>query len=92
VPTSKRSRFDSSHEISTRAAANILGAPSGVQAIVLTGSHKGTSKVVGGRLRLGAGPADGLLALCAQSNAVATTNTAAAMSTIHRRRRPRAAF
>ncbi|MEA2749614.1 MAG: hypothetical protein QOI41_3757, partial [Myxococcales bacterium] len=51
--TVKRSRFDSSHEISTRAAANILGAPSGVQAIVLTGSHKGTSKVVGGRLTIG---------------------------------------
>ena len=53
APHSKRSRFDSSHEISTRAAANILGAPSGVQAIVLTGSHKGTSKVVGGRLTIG---------------------------------------
>ena len=53
APHSKRSRFESSHEISTRAAANILGAPSGVQAIVLTGSHKGTSKVVGGRLTIG---------------------------------------
>ena len=53
APHSKRSRFESSHEISTRAAANILGAPSGVQAIVLTGSHRGTSKVVGGRLTIG---------------------------------------
>ena len=61
APTSKRARFDSSHEISTRAAANILGAPSGVQAIVLTGSHKGTSKVVGGRLTIGKAPDNDLV-------------------------------
>src|SRR6185369_12411755 len=40
-------------EISTRAAASVLGAPSGVQAIVLSGTHKGMSKVVGGRLTIG---------------------------------------
>lgn len=52
-PTSKRARYESSHEISTRAAASVLGAPSGLQAIVLSGSHKGTSKIVGGRLTIG---------------------------------------
>jgi len=38
-PMSRRQRYESAHEISTRAAASILGAPSGLQAIVLTGSH-----------------------------------------------------
>ncbi len=52
-PTSRRRTYDSGNEISTRAAASLLGAPSGVQAIVLTGAHKGTSKVVGGRLTIG---------------------------------------
>ncbi len=41
------------HEVSTRAAVNVLGAPAGLQAIVLTGLHKGLSKVVGGRLTIG---------------------------------------
>jgi transcriptional regulator with GAF, ATPase, and Fis domain len=41
-------------EIATRAAGmSVLGAPSGVQALVLSGSHKGASKVVGGRLTIG---------------------------------------
>jgi transcriptional regulator with GAF, ATPase, and Fis domain len=41
-------------EISTRAAGmSVLSAPSGVQALVLSGGHKGTSKVVGGRLTIG---------------------------------------
>ena len=41
------------HEISTRAAGGILGAPSGVMALVLSGAHKGMTKVVGGRLTVG---------------------------------------
>jgi transcriptional regulator with GAF, ATPase, and Fis domain len=40
-------------EISTRAAGGVGGAPTGVLALVLSGSHKGTSKVVGGRLTIG---------------------------------------
>ncbi|MBS2017951.1 MAG: sigma 54-interacting transcriptional regulator [Deltaproteobacteria bacterium] len=40
-------------EAATRAAASVLGAPSGIQALVLSGAHKGTSKVVGGRLTIG---------------------------------------
>jgi transcriptional regulator with GAF, ATPase, and Fis domain len=52
-PEEQRPRFESSHEISTRAAGGILGAPSGVMALVLSGSHKGLTKVVGGRLTIG---------------------------------------
>jgi len=48
-----RSRARSDHEISTRAAGGILGAPAGLLALVLSGTHKGTSKVVGGRLTIG---------------------------------------
>ena len=40
-------------EAATRAAASVYGAPSGIQALVLTGSSKGTSKIVGGRLTIG---------------------------------------
>jgi transcriptional regulator with GAF, ATPase, and Fis domain len=47
----KKERED--HPIATRAAAGVIGAPSGVQALVLSGQHKGTSKVVGGRLTIG---------------------------------------
>jgi len=43
----------SAHEVSTRAAGGVLGAPAGVIAFVLSGNHKGTSKVVGGRLTIG---------------------------------------
>src|ERR1700682_669398 len=55
-----RSR-DSHPEVSTRAAVNPLGAPTGLAAIVLTGSHKGTSKVVGGRLTIGKAPDNDLV-------------------------------
>jgi transcriptional regulator with GAF, ATPase, and Fis domain len=40
-------------EASTRAAGMVLGAPSGVMALVLSGSHKGMTKVVGGRMTVG---------------------------------------
>ena len=50
---SSRARYESSDEIMTRAAAGTGSAPAGVAALVLTGSHKGTSKVVGGRLTIG---------------------------------------
>ena len=53
-PPLARPRAPNDAEIATRAAAmSVLGAPSGVQALVLTGNHKGTSKVVGGRLTIG---------------------------------------
>ncbi|MBX3231551.1 MAG: sigma 54-interacting transcriptional regulator [Labilithrix sp.] len=42
-----------SPEVSTRAAASVVGAPAGVLAVVLSGSAKGTSKVVGGRFTIG---------------------------------------
>ena len=49
-----RPRPPSDAEIATRAGAmSGLGAPSGVQALVLTGNHKGMSKVVGGRITIG---------------------------------------
>ncbi|MCA9587582.1 MAG: sigma 54-interacting transcriptional regulator [Myxococcales bacterium] len=44
---------DSIPEIATRAASGGLGAPAGLQALVLNGHHKGSSKVVGGRLTIG---------------------------------------
>jgi len=40
-------------EASTRAAGGVIGSPSGVMALVLSGSSKGVSKVVGGRLTIG---------------------------------------
>jgi len=48
-----RPRAISAHEISTRAAGGISNAPAGLLALILSGSHKGTSKVVGGRLTIG---------------------------------------
>lgn len=42
-----------SGDVTTRAAASVLGAPAGIEAIILSGAHKGTSKVVGGRLTIG---------------------------------------
>ena len=48
-----RARAASAHEISTRAAGSVLGAPAGTLALILSGNHKGTSKVVGGRLTVG---------------------------------------
>ncbi len=48
-----RPRAISAHEIATRAAGGISNAPAGLLALVLSGSHKGTSKVVGGRLTIG---------------------------------------
>ncbi len=49
-----RPRYVSAHEVSTRAAGmSGLGAPAGVMALVLTGGHKGMTKVVGGRLTIG---------------------------------------
>ena len=48
-----RTRAGSAHEISTRAAGGVLGSPAGILALVLSGTHKGTSKVVGGRLTIG---------------------------------------
>jgi len=53
APPAKRGKEGGSPEVSTRAAVSVLGAPSGLQALVLTGAHKGTSKVVGGRLTIG---------------------------------------
>ncbi len=50
---SVRARAASAHEISTRAAGGMLGAPAGLLALVLSGAHKGSSKVVGGRLTIG---------------------------------------
>jgi transcriptional regulator with GAF, ATPase, and Fis domain len=40
-------------EIATRAAGGVIGLPSGVLAVVLSGASKGTSKVVGGHFRIG---------------------------------------
>ena len=40
-------------EIATRAAGSVIGLPSGVLAVVLSGGGKGTSKVVGGHFRIG---------------------------------------
>jgi transcriptional regulator with GAF, ATPase, and Fis domain len=52
-PPTGRPRLEKD-EISTRAAGmSVYGAPGGVQALVLSGHHKGTSKVVGGRLTIG---------------------------------------
>jgi transcriptional regulator with GAF, ATPase, and Fis domain len=48
--TEERQHHD---EASTRAAGGVLGSPAGVQALVLSGSHKGVTKVVGGRLTIG---------------------------------------
>jgi transcriptional regulator with GAF, ATPase, and Fis domain len=48
-----RSHDPGDFEVATRAAGGVLGAPSGLLALVLSGSHKGTSKVVGGRLTVG---------------------------------------
>ena len=48
--TEERQHHD---EASTRAAGGVLGSPAGVQALVLSGSHKGLTKVVGGRLTIG---------------------------------------
>src|SRR6476660_35402 len=50
---SSRPRFETSDEIATRAAVSPIGAPTGIAALVLSGTHKGTSKVVGGRLTIG---------------------------------------
>jgi transcriptional regulator with GAF, ATPase, and Fis domain len=42
------------HEIATRhSGISVLGSPSGLQALVLSGTHKGASKIVGGRLTIG---------------------------------------
>ena len=52
-PSSSRARHEPP-EISTRAQGmSVLGAPAGVQALVLSGNHKGMTKVVGGRLTIG---------------------------------------
>ena len=52
-PASGRARNEPP-EISTRAQGmSVLGAPAGVQALVLSGNHKGMTKVVGGRLTIG---------------------------------------
>jgi transcriptional regulator with GAF, ATPase, and Fis domain len=48
-----RPRAATSPEIATRAHGSVLGAPAGLLALVLSGAHKGTSKVVGGRLTIG---------------------------------------
>ena len=40
-------------QIATRAAGSVIGLPSGVLAVVLSGASKGTSKVVGGHFRIG---------------------------------------
>ncbi len=49
-----RARLDSVSEASTRhSGVTVLGSPSGVQALVLSGAHRGSSKVVGGRLTIG---------------------------------------
>jgi transcriptional regulator with GAF, ATPase, and Fis domain len=49
-----RARGEANAEISTRAAGMAMhGAPSGVQALVLSGTHKGANKIVGGRLTVG---------------------------------------
>ena len=48
-----RARAEAS-EVSTRhSGVAVIGSPSGVQALVLSGAHRGTSKVVGGRLTVG---------------------------------------
>jgi transcriptional regulator with GAF, ATPase, and Fis domain len=54
-PKSQASRLRAmhTHEISTRAAGGMSNAPAGLLALVLSGTHKGTSKVVGGRLTVG---------------------------------------
>ena len=39
--------------MTTRAAGGVIGLPSGMLAVVLTGASKGTSKVVGGHFRVG---------------------------------------
>ncbi len=45
---------DGSNEIATRhSGMKVLSVPAGIQALVLSGSHKGASKVVGGRLTIG---------------------------------------
>lgn len=50
---SARQRAAPVDEIATRAARGASGAPSGLLALVLSGAHKGSSKVVGGRLTIG---------------------------------------
>jgi transcriptional regulator with GAF, ATPase, and Fis domain len=52
-PSASRPRIASAHEIATRAAGGGGGSPAGLLALVLSGTHKGTSKVVGGRLTIG---------------------------------------
>ncbi|AKV02265.1 Nitrogenase (molybdenum-iron)-specific transcriptional regulator NifA [Labilithrix luteola] len=50
---SPRSSSEGHDEIATRAGGSVASAPAGTLALVLTGNHKGTSKVVGGRLTIG---------------------------------------